>query len=383
MEDNQSDAGKGTTMKSTIGNQLHLSLFGESHGAAVGVVIDGLAPGIPVHPEFIQHQMDLRKPKGKISTQRQEADQVRILSGVFEGMTTGTPICLMIENQSQQSRDYAKSKDLARPSHADYTANEKYRGYQDYRGGGHFSGRLTAPLVAAGALCLDLLKSKDILIGSHLCQVAGIEDDSFSADFKQLKEEISRMNETYFAVLNPKAQQKMQEAIEQARKQGDSVGGVVESVVLHLPAGVGEPFFHSIESTLSQLLFSVGAVKGVEFGDGFALARMTGSKANDPFRMENGRVVTSTNHNGGINGGISNGMPIRIKTAIKPTPSIYQPQQTINLATYENAELKIEGRHDPCIVHRARVVLDSMIAIGLVDLLIERYGLMWFAGDPK
>lgn len=370
-------------MKSTIGNLLQLTLFGESHGEAIGCVVDGLAPGVAIDTQFIAHQMELRKPKGSISTQRKEADEVRIVSGVFHGKTCGTPLCILIENTSQHSKDYEKTKDVARPSHADYTAQVKYGGYQDYRGGGHFSGRLTAPLVAVGAICLSLLKEKGILIGSHIASLHGIDDDAFSSDENTCKAQMEQLNEEYFAVLNPHQQALMQEAIEKARLDSDSVGGIIETMILGMPSGIGEPYFHSLESELSHLLFSVGAVKGVEFGLGFELAQKLGSEANDALYYQDGKVKTKTNHNGGINGGISNGMPIQIRTCIKPTPSIYQPQETINMATHENTTISIEGRHDPCIVHRARVVLDSVIAIGLVDLLMQRYGILYFAGEQQ
>lgn len=368
-------------MKSTVGNQLKISVFGESHGEAIGVVMDGLAPGIEIDESFIAHQMDLRKPKGTISTQRKETDQPRLLSGVFEGKTTGTPVCILIENSAQHSQDYEKNKQLMRPSHADYTAYEKYLGYQDYRGGGHFSGRLTAPLVAAGAICLSMLKKKGIILGSHIASLHGISDIAFSENKEECVKQVLALNDEYFAILDPTIKEKMLKEIEKARQQCDSVGGIVESIVLGMPAGVGEPMFNSIESTLSHLLFSVGAVKGVEFGLGFRFEKETGSSCNDEFLIEEGKIRTTTNYNGGINGGISNGMPILVRSVIKPTPSIFQKQNTINILKRENTELTIEGRHDPCIVHRARVVIDSMIAIGLVDLLIERYGLYAFAGE--
>lgn len=370
-------------MKSTIGNNVQISLFGESHGDAIGIVINGLAPGIKIDYDFIEHQMSLRKPKGQISTQRKEKDEIKILSGVFNGTTTGTPLCLCIENQSQHSHDYEKLRFIPRPSHADFTANEKYFGYQDYRGGGHFSGRLTAPIVAAGAICITMLKQKGILIGSHLAQISNIQDISFSNDLELCSKQIAQMNDTYFAVLDSDIEKKMLEEIKKASENEDSVGGIVETMILNLPAGVGEPYFHSIESVLSHYLFSIGGIKGIEFGLGFGFSSKKGSECNDEFTISNGCVMTKTNFNGGINGGISNGMPIQLRCAIKPTPSIYQMQNTVNLQTMENTKLKIEGRHDPCIVHRARIVIDSMIAIGLVDLLQERYGIQYFTGEKR
>lgn len=370
-------------MKNTLGNQFTITLYGESHGTSVGCILDGVPAGLKVDEEKIRQQMEKRKPKGKISTARHETDEVIIHSGVFEGYTTGTPVMMMIMNQSQHSKDYSKTKDIARPSHADYTADVKYLGYQDYRGGGHFSGRLTTPIVAAGALCLSMLESKGIHVASHIASIGNVQDDSFSQDEALLLNEMNKVNDMYFAVLNEDKLQEMQSLIETCAMNKDSVGGTIETVVQGLPAGVGEPYFDSLESLLSHALFSIGGIKGIEFGDGFEMAKSFGSIMNDGFKMENGKVCTKTNHNGGINGGISNGMPLRIKTAIKPTPSIYQKQDTINFKTKENTTLEIEGRHDPCIVHRIRVVIDSMVAITLVDSLITRYGQTWFNGETK
>lgn len=364
-------------MKSTIGEAISITLFGESHGEAIGAVIDGLCPGIKLDLAYLQQQIDLRKPKGRISTQRQEKDDIQIVSGYFNEHTTGTPLCLLMENQNTQSKDYTKTKALLRPSHADYTAHLKYLGYQDYRGGGHFSGRLTAPLVAVGSICNQILREKGILIGSHLAKVKHLEDLPFSTDQEELTKQLHYINEQYFPTLSLEQGQKMTKMMETNANYGDSVGGILETAIVNLPKGVGEPFFHSIESVLSQLLFSVPAVKGVEFGLGFAFANHSGSEVNDSFYMDEQEIKTKTNHNGGINGGISNGMPIIIKTVVKPTASIYKKQETVNFETKENEILQIEGRHDPAIVHRARVVIDSVIAIGLLDLLTQRFGYLW------
>lgn len=369
-------------MKSTFGEHIQISLFGESHGAAIGVNINGLAAGIPLDLDFMRAQLNKRKPKGKISTGRQEADEFEIVSGFFNGYTTGTPLCIFIRNQSQHSKDYEATKYLMRPSHADYTAFEKYKGFQDYRGGGHFSGRITAPIVAAGAICLQILKQKGITVATHITSLKGIEDASFATTEAELLKQANILNNSYFPTISDTAEQEMVKAIEAAHSNGDSVGGVLETAIINMPAGIGEPFFGSIESVLAQLLFSVPGVKGVEFGLGFDFANFYGSQANDPFVME-GKVRTTTNHNGGINGGISNGMPIMIKTAVKPTPSIYQPQQTVDIQKQVNAELQIHGRHDPAIIHRARVVVDSMVAIGLVDLFSERYGYTWMEPEQN
>lgn len=370
-------------MSNTIGKNIRLSLFGESHGEAIGVMIDGLPSGIKVDFDFLNAVMDKRKAKGTISTQRKEEDEVKIISGLFEGYTTGAPLTLLIENQNVKSKDYEKIKNFMRPSHADYTANEKYYGYQDYRGGGHFSGRLTAPLVAAGAICMQILNEQGIEIGSHISFCQGIKDDPFSPDIKILQSQIRKLNQSYFACLNEEAKNQIIEKIEEARKNEDSIGGIIESVILKLPVGVGDPAFDSLESLLAHALFSVGAVKGVEFGLGFEFAKHKGSEVNDPIQYKGDQVITLSNHNGGINGGISNGMPILLRCVIKPTPSIFKLQKTIDIKTKENVEYRIEGRHDPAIFHRARIVIDSMIAITILDALIERKGLLALMGEKK
>ena len=357
-------------MKNTFGESVSITIFGESHGGAIGAVLDGIAPGIAVDEEFIAHQMDLRRSAGSISTQRHEADKVKILSGVFNGRTTGTPIMFMIENQDAHSKDYGELAYKARPGHADYPANVKYHGFQDFRGGGHFSGRITAGIVAAGAVAISALKAKGITIGTHILTCAGVSDRSFG----DIPADIEKLSDAQFAVLDDSIKDEMVKKIEAARDNGDSVGGRLETAVYGFPAGVGEPWFDTLESVLSHMLFSIPAVKGVEFGDGFGITEMTGSQANDPYRSEDGKVVTTSNHNGGIIGGISNGMPIIFRTAVKPTPSIYKEQQTIDLNTLENTTLQIKGRHDPAIIHRARVVVDSAAALVLCDQLALRYG---------
>ena len=364
-------------MKNTFGNSVSLTVFGESHGPEIGAVLDGLAPGIKVDREFIASQMDRRRAKGRISTSRTEADEVIISSGVFEGRTTGTPICFTIKNTNTSSRDYSETRSLARPGHADYTANCKYHGYEDYRGGGHFSGRVTAAIVAAGAVAISALKEKGILIGTHIKRCAGVSD----ADFGDVSADIARLNSTDFAVLDPIAGEKMNAAILEAANDGDSVGGILETAVIGLPAGVGEPWFDSFESIVSHILFSIPAVKGVQFGGGFDLADMRGSEANDAFRLGGDRITTATNHNGGINGGITNGMPVILSCAVKPTPSIYKEQSTVDFINMEEKQLVIKGRHDPAIVHRARVVVDSAVAFAVCDMLALRYGTDWLKGN--
>ncbi len=360
-------------MKNTFGNNISITLFGESHGAAIGCVLEGIAPGIEVDEEFIACQMEKRKGINSISTPRREADKVKILSGVFGGRTTGTPIAFMIENTSQHSKDYSLTKDLARPSHADYTAQCKYGGFQDYRGGGHFSGRITAPIVAAGAVCLKALENKGIYIGTHISCCAGINDRAFD----NISEDIKLLSEKPMPVLCEKAEKEILIAIEDIKKEGDSLGGILTTAVIGMPEGVGEPWFDTVEGMLSHALFSIPAVKGVEFGQGFGFSDMKGSQANDPFFMKDGRVQTKTNNNGGINGGITNGMPIVFSVAVKPTPSIFKEQETVDFVKNEDAVLSIKGRHDPAIIHRARVVVDSITAITLCDLLSTHYGTNW------
>ena len=360
-------------MKNTFGNNVSITLFGESHGTAIGTIVDGLPAGVKVNKEFISHQLDLRRPFGKISTSRQEADKFEILSGVFQGKSTGTPICIMISNENTQSKDYSKTYGKARPGHADYVAYCKYRGSEDYRGGGHFSGRITAGLVAAGAIAIDLLSQKGIKIGTHISKCAGVEDGAFT-DYEK---DIVSLSDKKFPVLNDEKGKEIIERIEEVAKDGDSVGGVLETAVIGLPVGIGEPWFDSVESMLSHAFFSIPAVKGVEFGAGFSCADMLGSQMNDNFILQNDKITTKTNNNGGINGGITNGMPVIFRCAVKPTPSISKEQETVDFINNENTVLSVKGRHDPCIVHRARVIVDSITAIVLCDLLSQKFGTDW------
>ena len=357
-------------MKNSFGNALTVTLFGESHGEAIGAVIDGLSPGIEICEDYINKMMDMRRPLGDISTPRKESDRVEIVSGIFNGYTTGTPVCILIKNENKKNSDYGESLDMPRPSHADYTARCKYHGYEDHRGGGHFSGRITAALVAAGAVVRYALENKGILIGTHISRMGGISDSSFS----DYEEDIRHLNSVLFPTLSEPAGKKMREKILEAREAADSVGGILETAVVGMPAGVGEPWFDTVEGVLAHILYSVPAVKGVEFGLGFGFADRMGSEANDPFRMEGDRVVTSTNNNGGVNGGITNGMPLIFRCAIKPTPSIFREQDTVSLSGGCNATLKISGRHDPAIIHRARAVIDAVTAIALGDMLTQRFG---------
>ena len=361
-------------MKNILGENLAVTIFGESHGPYIGVVLDGLAPGIPVNKDFINHQLDLRRPSGKISTARVEQDEFILASGVFNDKTTGTPLTILIPNSVQHSKDYEKTAMLARPGHADYTANVKYHGFQDYRGGGHFSGRITAALVAAGGIVIPELEKKGIRIGSHIQSLGGIKDRPFG-DYNQ---DFDSLSNTNFAVLDNEKAALMKAKAEEVAAQGDSIGGVLETAITGMPAGVGEPWFGTLESMLSYALFSIPAIKGVQFGAAFDLVDHPGSEFNDAFYMEDGEVRTKTNNNGGINGGISNGMPVTFRCAVKPTPSIYKEQNTINMKAMTNAKLQIEGRHDPAIIHRARVVVDSVTALVIYDALAGRYGTDYF-----
>ncbi|MBR6743399.1 MAG: chorismate synthase [Clostridia bacterium] len=360
-------------MKNTFGNNITLTIFGESHGNSVGAVIDGLAPGILVDEKFISELLLKRRPYGEISTSRREPDNFVIESGVFEGHTTGTPVCIRIPNIDTNSKDYSDTRWLARPSHADYTANCKYHGFEDYRGSGHFSGRVTAALVAAAGLLIPALEAKGIHIGTHIKRCGGIAD----RDFSDLSADIKLLKELDFAVLDSKAAEQMIARIQTAKNEGDSVGGILETAVTGLEAGLGEPWFDSVESLLAHALFSIPSIKGVEFGAGFDMAELTGKTANDSFYVENGKVQTATNNSGGINGGISNGMPLIFRCAVKPTSTISLTQNTVNMATKENASLASKGRHDPCIVHRARIVVDAVTALVLSDILVGRHGTDW------
>ena len=363
-------------MKNTFGQHVSVTVFGESHGIAIGAVLDGLCPGTPIDEENIIRMLRLRQPGGAISTARNEKDQFEILSGVVNGIATGTPLTIIIRNQDTKSGDYAQMQALMRPGHADYPAQCKYHGYQDTRGGGHFSGRITAGLVAAGAVALTALKNKGIQVATHIYACGGVYD----RHFEDIPSDIQSLSHLDFAVLDSEKSKQMQDEITKAKMDGDSVGGILETAVIGFPEGVGEPWFDSLESVLAHAIFSVPAVKGVEFGDGFSLSGMRASMSNDPFRMDNGSVVTPTNHCGGILGGISNGMPLMIRTAIKPTPSIFKDQNTVNFKNGTDTVLSIKGRHDPAIVHRAAVVLDSVTALVLCDQLALRFGTDFLGG---
>lgn len=361
-------------MKNSFGNAVSVALFGESHGSSIGCVLDGLAPGLPVDESYIAHLLTKRRPAGAISTARQEMDPFVLESGVFHGKTTGTPLCIRIPNEDTRSGDYNR---LARPGHADYTAHCKYRGFEDYRGGGHFSGRITAALVAAAGIVIPALEKKGIAIGTHIRRLGGIQDRTFAV----LSEDIAALNDSDFPVLDQTIAEPMKQRILAAKADGDSLGGILETAVVGLPAGVGEPWFDTVEGMLSHALFSIPAVKGVEFGDGFALADMSGSEANDAYVVTDNGVDTVTNHNGGINGGITNGMPVLFRCVVKPTPTIAKPQHSVDLETGEPAVLQAKGRHDPCIVHRAAVVVEAVTALALCDLLATHFGTDWLGEE--
>lgn len=357
-------------MSNIYGKNVRVSIFGESHGAGIGIVIDGVKPGTPVDMDRIAVQMARRAPGGSLATARREADQVEILSGILNGKAEGTPICGIIRNTDTRSSDYLKTAGLLRPSHADYTGHIRYKGFEDIRGGGHFSARITAPLMFAGALLRQALEAEGIRLGSHILQIHQVKERSFSQE-DLTEQNLADLGAMRLPVLDTAKEPLLQQEIEKARAAGDSVGGIVETAITGLPAGIGDPFFDSMESRLSQILFSVPAVKGVSFGSGFAFADMTGSEANDPFRLENGRIVTETNHNGGILGGITTGMPVVFQTVLKPTASISRPQRTVDIARMEEAEITVSGRHDPCIVVRAVPVLEACACIAVYDAMKE------------
>lgn len=363
-------------MRNTFGNVISVTLFGESHGEVMGAVLDGLTAGIKIDEDNISKRLAMRKPVSDISTSRVEDDDVRIVSGVFCGVSTGAPITVLIENKNTVSKDYSLFKTQPRPSHADYVAGIKYGGYQDFRGGGHFSGRLTAPLVAAGAILESALNSKGIYIGTHIKNLHGVLD----RDFSDYEADINLLNAKGFPALSPEGEEKMKDEILRAKQNGDSVGGILESAVIGLPAVVGEPWFDSLESMLSHAIFSIPGIKGIEFGLGFGFSEKYGSEANDPFVTDGEKIFTKTNNSGGINGGISNGMPILFRSAVRPTPSIYAEQETVDLNEMKNVKLNINGRHDPAIIHRVRAVVDCVTAIVLADALATALGTNYLGG---
>lgn len=356
-------------MSGMWGNNIRISIFGESHGNAIGINIDGLPSGIEIDMDKVMIEMERRAPgKSPLSTPRKEGDIPEILSGYFEGKTTGTPLCAIIRNSNTKSKDYSKLKDVMRPGHADYTGNVRYDGFNDYRGGGHFSGRITAPLVFAGAVCKQILEKKGIVIAAHVNSIGKVKDTGFLES--NINEElINTFKGKELPLINQELEEAMRQEILQARNNMDSVGGTIECAVIGVKPGVGNPFFDSVESTLAHLMFSVPAVKGIEFGKGFEMSKMIGSEANDEFYLQGDEIKTKTNNNGGILGGITSGMPVVFNVAIKPTASIFKEQNTVDISKMEETKLSIEGRHDPCIVQRALPVIEAVTAIGILDLI--------------
>lgn len=358
-------------MSSCFNGGINISLFGESHGKGIGVVIDNLPAGETIDLDKIGEFMARRAPKKDgTSTMRNEKDKPEILSGLFEGKTTGTPLAAVIFNEDQHSGDYGNISHIARPAHADYTGFLRYNGANDPRGGGHFSGRITAPLCFAGAICGQILASRGITTGAHIRSLKGINDDCFDP-VKVTAEQLENVKNRSFPTLLDSAEQQMRELILSARNNLDSVGGIVECAAVGFPAGIGSPMMDGLENIISRLVFSIPAVKGIEFGNGFDCANLFGSENNDEFALQNGKVVTKTNNHGGILGGISSGMPIIFRVAFKPTPSISRPQKSVDFKTMTEEELIIKGRHDPCIVPRAVPCIESALNIALLSALIE------------
>lgn len=356
-------------MSSTYGERLKLSIFGQSHGTAIGMTLDGIPAGLPVNTESLQAFLARRAPGGnQYSTPRREVDQFEFLSGIVDGFTCGAPIAAIIRNTNTRSGDYANLKDCPRPGHADYTAQIKYNGYQDTAGGGHFSGRLTAPLCIAGGLCKQWLETRGIHIAAHITMIAGVYDDPVF--FDPVRPELDTLCAD-FPVFSQTAGKQMQEKIATAKADGDSVGGTIECIITGLPAGLGDPMFGGMESRIAQIVYGIPAVKGLEFGSGFRGSHLRGSQNNDAYTIHDGKITTVTNHAGGILGGITNGMPLIFQTAIKPTPSISKPQQSISLAKQENQMLEVVGRHDPCIVPRAVPVIEAAAAIAVFDAILS------------
>lgn len=349
------------------GKHIQVSVFGQSHSKAIGAVIDGLPAGVKIDSEKVAAFMRRRAPGNtKYSTKRREADEPVVLSGLVDGVTCGAPLGFLIENTNTRSSDYDNLRAVPRPGHADYPANVRYGGYQDVAGGGHFSGRLTAPLCFAGAVCLQILEQKGVKVQAHIYELAGVRD----IPFDPITITDARPSEKVFPVISDTCGEEMQAEIEKARMSADSVGGIVECAVTGMPAGLGDPMFDGVENQLARNIFGVPAVKGLEFGNGFACAKLRGSQNNDPYTIdENGKIVTTSNNNGGILGGITSGMPILFRVVVKPTSSIGKEQQSVNLNTMQPEKLVVHGRHDPCIVPRAVPVIEAVTAITMLDIL--------------
>ena len=355
-------------MSSTYGERLKLSIFGQSHGPAIGMTLDGIPAGLPVNMEQLQQFLNRRAPgQNETTTPRKEPDKAEFLSGIVDGYTCGAPICGIIANTNTRSGDYSNLKDCPRPGHADLTAQIKYGGFQDVAGGGHFSGRLTAPLCIAGGLCKQWLEAMGIRIGAHIVAIGGVVDEPVYLDWANPDLDLIHKD---FPVVNPESEVKMKEAIAAAKADDDSVGGLIECIITGLPAGLGEPMFGGMESKIAQIVYGIPAIKGLNFGSGFAGAYMRGSENNDQYVIENGQIRTKRNYAGGILGGITNGMPLVFEVAVKPTPSISMEQKSVCLSTMEETTLTVKGRHDPCIVPRAVPVVEAAAAIAIYDAIL-------------
>lgn len=350
-------------MSSSFNGNIRFTIFGQSHSPAIGVTVEGLPAGFEPDMSELARFMQRRAPgRNEFSTPRSEADVPEFISGLFDGRLCGTPLTAIIKNTNTRSGDYSELKYKPRPGHADFTAGERYNNAQDYTGGGHFSGRLTAPLCIVGGLCLQLLRAEGISVVTRIAELGGVAD----------KGEICSTADKPFPVVNDECGEKMKAAILSAKAEGDSVGGIIECAVSGCPAGIGDPMFGGMENRISSLVFGIPAVKGIEFGAGFDAAKMLGSENNDPFAVENGNIITKTNNCGGILGGITTGMPIVFRAAVKPTPSIAREQDTVDLRTMENTKLTVHGRHDPCIVPRAVPCIEAAAAIAVYDALLEK-----------
>ncbi len=356
-------------MRNILGDKVTLTLFGESHGPYIGATLDGMVPGVKIDYDYINNQLARRRPKGKSETSRVELDEYEIISGVFNGYTTGSPLTVIIPNKNIVSSDYDSIKNTPRPSHADYVAKIKYNGYNDYRGGGHFSGRVTAPIVVIGAIVLKYLETKDILIGTHILKCLDLVDSNFNNYF----EEIKKLQNKDYPLIDD-IEDELINKLEKVASEKNSVGGILQTAIVNLPVGLGDPWFSSVEGKISNAVFGIGAIKGIEFGDGFNFANLFGKDANDEYQINDNKVETITNHNGGINGGITNGMPVVFNLVVKPTPSISLTQQSVDLDKMEEVNLNIKGRHDPAIIRRIAVVIDSIVAITIMDLLSLKLG---------
>ena len=355
-------------MSSTWGEKVKISVFGESHGKAIGVVIDGLPAGFKVDNDKILTQMARRAPgKDKTATPRKESDLPDVMSGMLDNVTTGAPLCAIINNTNTKSADYSNLLACPRPGHSDYTAYEKYKSFNDIRGGGHFSGRLTAPICFAGSICRQILEEKGIKISAHISQIGKVKDKSF--DPVEIPTDLmDKLSKSSFSLIDASKENDMREVVEKARLNQDSVGGIIECAITGLPSGLGGPMFGGVEGVISSIIFGIPAIKGIEFGKGFDLAEMLGSESNDPFEYKDEKIVTKTNNCGGILGGITNAMPVVFRVCVKATPSISKEQDTVDLQKKCNTKLSIQGRHDPCIVPRAVPVIEACTAIALMNL---------------